>query len=95
MTSTTGRNAIHDTADKDMSAAPPTETDLFDAVVFTDVSSTSFKSWHRASALGGEGSGVPEEVRSVGRRSCRFYSFDITLFSLDVRSLYTRSSWPT
>ncbi|GMH85882.1 hypothetical protein TrVE_jg3975 [Triparma verrucosa] len=61
VTSTTGRNAIHDTADKDMSAAPPTEVDLFDAVVFTDVSSTSFKSWHRASALGGEGSGVPEE----------------------------------
>lgn len=61
VTSTTGKNAIHDTADKDMAAAPPTETDEFDAVIFTDVSSTSFKSWHRASALGSSESGIPEE----------------------------------
>ena len=56
---TTGRNAIHDTADKDMVLVPPVNTDAFDCVVFTDVSSTTFTSWHRASALGNSAS-VPQ-----------------------------------
>mmetsp|Transcript_6641 Transcript_6641/g.12819 ORF Transcript_6641/g.12819 Transcript_6641/m.12819 type:complete len:496 (+) Transcript_6641:279-1766(+) len=68
VTATTGPNAIHDTADKDMEAAPPENSEDFDCVVFTDVSSTTFSSWHRASALGSSSCLPPDFLEAVAAR---------------------------
>ena len=66
---TTGEAAFHDTDEKMAKQASHMVlgAQCYDAVVLTDISSTSFSSWHRASA------GVPEEFanRVKSRVKCR------------------------
>mmetsp|Transcript_20837 Transcript_20837/g.43500 ORF Transcript_20837/g.43500 Transcript_20837/m.43500 type:complete len:452 (-) Transcript_20837:59-1414(-) len=61
VTTLCGKNAIHDTANSDLAAAPLTATSFYDIVVFTDVSSTTFGSWHRASAMASSSSSSSDQ----------------------------------
>lgn len=68
LSGTSGKAALHDTAEEEAARTAPDALGEFDAVVVTDVSA-SMAGWHRASA------GIPEEVAARVRGRTRVVLF--------------------